>query len=82
MDVNQAKTENGQEAMKAAIRSSQKESEAKTEEKTKAYRGPTEACLGKWEATIKTCKKQMRAEIRAGLRKKRRPQSRKGIKKR
>jgi hypothetical protein len=35
-------------------RGSQKESEAKMEDETKAYRGPTETCLGKREATIKT----------------------------
>jgi hypothetical protein len=69
MDVNQTKTEAGQE-MKAAIRSSQEESEAKTEawlEEKKACRVPTETCIGKTEATIKTGQEQMRAEIRTGL---------------
>jgi hypothetical protein len=48
-----------QKEMKAAIRS-QKESEAKTEEETKA-------CLGKRGATIKTGQKQIRVEITACL---------------
>jgi hypothetical protein len=33
----------------------------------KAYREVTTACLEKTEASIKACKEQIRAEIKAGL---------------